>query len=114
MRRSDLLAQLLACSGDLESIVEELATFTWDSEQELVTLGEDQAIAVLARYLDGAIAAEEVAFWADSIEGREDIGFASELLKEFVFELANPAIANELNHETAENWIEQLSPKYRA
>ncbi len=54
----------------------------------------------------------EMETWADAIEGREDIGFEpghEETLSQFVFETANPCLAEDLTDRSALSWIERFT-----
>ena len=84
--------------------------FSWDSD-ELVELTVVDAAASLDRYLAGEAAAEDVNAWADALEGRDDLaleGAHSELLKEFLFEIANPELAEPLTPTFAQHWKDRL------
>jgi hypothetical protein len=66
---------------------------------------------VLLGFLTSRFSAEEVEGWANTIESREDIGFEApnqKVLKETIFELANPALTQRLTRERAIDLLKVL------
>jgi hypothetical protein len=95
----------------LDTVLVELAGVAWDSEEELVTLQPAHVIEVLSRFQSARLSAEDVERWANAIEGRDDIGCEDEsraLLKETMFDLANPDLQGALTTEVAARWVERL------
>jgi hypothetical protein len=93
----------------------ELAAFPWDSWEDLSTITVDVVRSLLDRYLaedgDDAIDQDELEAWAEAVEVRDDVGFqagAEDLLKDFVFELANAAITRRLTEEVAWEWLSRI------
>lgn len=110
-KRRMLLTQLVRLEAPLEQVCGELRQFAWDSAVEEVTLYREDAVAILEQFMRGVVSANAVAEWAEAIEGREDIGLdgANELiLKEFIFEVANPAINVPLDMQRAGWWLGRL------
>jgi hypothetical protein len=70
----------------------DLRKFGWDSNQELFILSSTHIDAILERYLNGELTAEEVTRWAECFEARDDVGFECANLQEVVFRLANTEI----------------------
>lgn len=92
-------------------MISEVKALPWDAEQDLVRLDSDDVISVLQRYLAGELDRTDLEVWADLIEGREDIGFEpghEDVLKNIIYELANPTIMNELTSARAEEWVRRL------
>lgn len=88
----------------------ELAVFPWDSE-ELVDLGASALAEILQRYLAGYVSPVDLTEWADAIEGREDIGFRSpkgRMIKEIIYEIANPDLELPVFRDRAGIWLDQL------
>jgi hypothetical protein len=59
---------------------------------------------MLDLYLGSTIRGSDVEEWAEAIEGRDDVGYegdAADMLREAVFELANPDLTNQLVPERA-------------
>jgi hypothetical protein len=108
-RRKDALRRLVIFATPVESARAELAGFGWDSDDELVSLTRADALRVLRRYADGTLSADTVAEWAETIEGRDDVGREpgfEQQLNDFLFEFANPDLAGPL---TPERWIQAFS-----
>jgi hypothetical protein len=62
---------------------------------------------VLKSYLNGDISELDVELWANLVESREDIS-ATPIVRQAIFELANPDLEGKLTHETAERLIGRL------
>jgi hypothetical protein len=110
-RRAELLGDLLMAARPIAAIAEELREFGWDSDEELVILDRTHVIAILDDYLAGRREAPEVCSWAEAIEGRDDIGLAEEchtVLKDVIFQLANPGLGCELSPLLARKLIGDL------
>lgn len=102
-RRRDLVGLRVA----INDAVARLATFPWDSDTELVTLTRTDALRVLQRYRGNALTAAECRHWAESLEGRDDLGLDAgfeDPLKEFLFEIASPELTEPLTDELAARW----------
>lgn len=87
-----------------------LRRFTWDSEP-LVTLTRADLERVLDEYLKGRISAEVVEAWAEALEGRDDVNLETGVelvIKDVVFELANPEITARLSASGAEGLKRRL------
>ncbi len=111
MVRRRILQSLVEMDRSLDSVLGELAGVAWDSEEELVTLQPAHVIEILIRFQSARLGAEDVERWANAIEGRDDIGFADEsraLLKETIFDLANPDLQGALTTEAAARLVERL------
>jgi len=102
--RKSTLNELLNYEKGLTELQSSLSAFGWDSEDELVTLCLYHFKGVLKRYLEGELSEDDVNGWANLIEMREDVKLDStheDLLKELIFELANPEINGKLTEERA-------------
>lgn len=89
-----------------------LRTFPWDSETELVTLTRGDALGLLDEYLRGELTRASFEAWAEAVEVRDDIGMEEgfeDLLRSFIFELANPEIDGQLTKSKAEHWKRRLA-----
>ncbi|WP_050726935.1 hypothetical protein [Vulgatibacter incomptus] len=110
--RQRVLRSLLELDGPLGEVLYVLAALPWDCDEEVVTLLPRHVVRTLERFSIGSLSAGEVERWADSIEGRDDIGLDAECrdtLKEVVFFLANPVLEGVLTNEGARRWIERLA-----
>jgi hypothetical protein len=70
-------------------------------------LTPEHIIAVLQRFMAGEFNARDVEHWADAIEGRDDIAM-SDLLKDVLFDIANPVLQGQLDDARAEAQIARL------
>jgi hypothetical protein len=71
--RRPLLCALIAYELPIEPVLAQLSAHGWDIDEPLVTLGADDVVRVLDRYLEGQLTSQQVAEWADLVECREDI-----------------------------------------
>ncbi|MBI4847636.1 MAG: hypothetical protein HY808_03545 [Nitrospirae bacterium] len=105
------LKQLLELKKPIDEIKTELSHYGWDREEELVQFTSTHAISVLERFKKGELSLIDVEEWANAVESRDDIGFEDskeDLLKQLIFELANPDITNQITIESAIDWIRKL------
>ena len=110
--RHEILKSLLTFDRPLGELRQELSKLKWDSENSLIRLSADHVRLVLARFLKGELSADAVEEWANLIECREDIGFESEfedVLKDVIFELANPGLMHPLDRAFIEGWLDCLA-----
>ena len=114
MRANDRREALRKVIGSTEPISDAFAAlrrFSWDSEQTLVDMYRTDATRVLRRFLDKQFSAEQCVEWADALESRDDVGYEKGhevLLRQFLFELANPLISTPLSTELAHAWIRRF------
>jgi hypothetical protein len=90
--RTKILQRLVDYREPVEPLLQDLRKFGWDSNQELFILSSTHIDAILERYLNGELTAEEVTRWAECFEARDDVGFECANLQEVVFRLANTEI----------------------
>jgi hypothetical protein len=110
-RRERILGELLRASRPIEMIAKELAEFEWDSDEELAILDRTHVIAMLTDYLGGRRSSAEVRAWAETIEGRDDIGISDEFhatLQHAIFQLANPELDHVLSPLLARKLVREL------
>jgi hypothetical protein len=110
--RAQALQSLVELRTPLDDAIAELAHFEWDSDEDLATLTRADALRLLDRYLQHTMTADECQRWADALEGRDDLGFetgSEDLIKEFLFQIATPELAEPLTKEFAERWLGRLS-----
>lgn len=111
--RATALADLVNLRVTVSAAIEAVRKLPWDHEVALADLDRRAAITVVSRFRTGALTADDLQAWADAIEGREDVGFEpghEETLSQFVFETANPSLAEELTDRYAVSWIARLAP----
>lgn len=88
-----------------------LRDFGWDCADELVTLTRGNLLHVVDEYLLGNLTGDDVAQWANAVEGRDDIGFEEDfeaVIKDMVFHLATPEITAPLTPDGALAWKRRL------
>jgi hypothetical protein len=91
--RRSLLERLVRFELPIEDSIAMLRAYGWDAEEELVILTPADAIRILERYLVGELKAQQVEYWAELLEMRDDVGFDdrwSAELRRLVSILANP------------------------
>jgi hypothetical protein len=110
-RREIVLRELLNASRPIDVLAKELTEFEWDSDKELVMLDQTHVTAILTGYLEGRRTASEIRSWAETIEGRDDIGISSQYhtaLQDAIFQLANPELGHVLSPLLAQKIIGKL------
>ena len=82
------------------------------SQHPLVRIDANDVCAVLRRYLQGTLTAEQVTDWADLLECREDIApvEGQEALAAVLFRLANPGLRGPVTPALARSIEEELRP----
>ena len=111
MTRKELLEKLINFTTPADILQPLLNTYNWDSDQELVTLSRHHVVNVLNAFLQGNVSAMVVEDWANTIEGREDIGMEEDYdrtIQDVIFELANPLLTQTLDKSCAQIWIDRL------
>lgn len=107
--RQECLRDLVRLAAPLDRLRGELAQHPWDSPVPFVTLCAGDVVRVLDRFLKGELTASAVEEWADALEMREDVTFEKELVKEAIFDLANPVLQGALTLEVASRWLDRLA-----
>jgi len=109
--RVDVLRDLLEAALPIDTLVRELATFEWDSEQKIAVLLRRHIVTVLNDFLAGRRTAADICSWAEAIETRDDIGFepgAENVVRDAIFTLANPALSFALSPLLAQKLLREL------
>lgn len=109
--RTDALKALIEFVEPRDQILADLHRFEWDSEVELVTLHCTNLVQILRRFVAGELTCDEVEDWANLVESREDIRFEpghDALVKDVVFQLANPLLNAAITSELAERLLARL------
>ncbi len=107
-RRETLVRKVVEYDGSPSSKFDEIRSFGWDCETELVILSAGNIRNVLKKYSIGEITDTEVREWANFIERRDDIGLdekQNKVLDEVIFWLANP----EINYEINETLVQRIN-----
>lgn len=92
----------------VQEAISRLAEFPWDSESELVLLTPESFCHILSLFKQGSLSASEVEDWANALEGRDDVDFATVQARELLHELANPLLTQALSGERADFWLSQF------
>lgn len=111
MNRNDLLKKLINMEESIEFLNEELAKYGWDNDKNLVIFKKTHLLNVLNQYLYDAINENDIEKWANAVECREDIGFQKnyeKILKEIIYQLANPEVTEWLTKEKAKILIDKI------
>jgi hypothetical protein len=107
--RLAVVRDLLELSKPLEKIMLQLAMMDWDYEGDGLDLTKKHLAMALQRYLLGELSDSDIETWANQIEGREDIQFeagSEQEIEKILYELANPALTQPLNHARAKILLE--------
>ena len=98
--RRRLLAALVRYEPPIAPLLNQLALLPWDSTEELVRVGSADIVAILDRFIDGELSADQVTDWADLLEVRDDVGMDprhGKALREIIFRLANPNLRDAIS-----------------
>lgn len=109
--RTEAVKDLVRLRLPAQDAIDRLARYPWDREQPLVVLGGADLQRVLRLFTSGDLGPDDVERWANRVEGRDDIGYdesSSSLLRECIFELANPEITRRLTPDAADQWLARL------
>lgn len=110
--RREALIDLIQLRVTTAEAVEAVRGYPWDSEIEVVMLRQEDIAALLKRYIQAELSSSDLEAWANAVEGREDIGVdaaGEHKIRTFLFETANPALANPISDAYAQRWITSLS-----
>jgi len=111
IERKLLLEKLIKFEKPVQQTLAELQKFGWDSPTELVQIKPAHIENCLDEYLQGKLNAAEVEEWANALECREDIGFIptnEDLVREIIFQLANPLLNKAITPELAKSLKAEL------
>lgn len=97
--RKSLLGNLVRFDLPIEDSIAMLRAYGWDCNEVLVVLTPADAIRILERYLRGELTARQVAYWAELLEMRNDVGLEerwADELRRLIGLLANPETGESL------------------
>jgi len=106
--RTSLVLELIKNPNTVTAITEELAAYGWYCESHLAEVTKLDVLAVLRQFENGALSANEVKAWANSLGGRTDIGFEfgdDGVVEETLYWLANPEIVSPINAELCQRIV---------
>jgi hypothetical protein len=104
LSRKDLLKRLVEYRLPIEPVLEALSCLPFDSAEELVCIRRADVVAIIDRFLGGALTGEQVTDWADQVELRQDLGLEEthrDALRDAIFRLANPNLRGPVTPEVA-------------
>lgn len=107
-QRRDALLDLVGLRTDVSLAAKSLRDLPWDSQVDLVLLCREDVRRVLELFRNGRLSEADVELWAESIEGREDIGLEvghEKMLGQFLFEAANPELSRPLQ-QICSDWLD--------
>ncbi len=110
-QRRDALVDLVELRVSPREAVAAVKQLPWDSDVELVLLSRANVRELLTRYLQRELSSDDLEAWANAVEGREDLGAVpgdEELLRAFVFETANPVLAEPISDGYAHRWLDKV------
>ncbi|NQX82260.1 MAG: hypothetical protein HRT66_09750 [Flavobacteriaceae bacterium] len=107
--RKEILEKIISFDGELSVLKKELSKYPWDVEEPYLVISKSKFIKILKKSIDQVITFEDLEYWANIIECRDDLDFEVELIQEMVFELSSPEINGEITRIKLQYMIEQLS-----
>ena len=110
--RMMLLKELVELKRPTEDVLNDLMSYGWDSDEDLLTITLDDIIKVLQIYLDGKIDENAIVGWASSLECREDLGHQSNFedkIKDTIFMLSTPEINIPITDKFVQDLLNQLT-----
>lgn len=108
-KRKDILKDLVSINGNIKELKEELSIYHWDADEPLLVLDKKIFSRVLKKCILEEINFSTLKSWADAIECRDDLDFTDEVLKEKIFELANPEINGMITKEKVIKLFDSLN-----
>ncbi len=90
--RRDILLDLVNNKIDTQSLINELSKYSWDCDEPILIIKNEDICKVLKRYIDGALSSDELENWANAIECREDLAFNNDSLEDVINRIANPVL----------------------
>lgn len=106
--RKEILKDLVLLHGSIEVLEKELYQYPWDIETPLLKVSKSDFTSVLKKGIDNEIDFETLTNWANTIECRDDLDFASKEMQEIIFELASPEINGEITKERLQEIVNGL------
>jgi hypothetical protein len=110
--RATLLQALIHSPSNASQVMPALAELGWDFSAPPVRMTLEDLRTALHQYIQGQISAQDIEFWSNCIEGREDLDYEHnyrDLMAQTVFELANPELTYSLSSARASALLEHLS-----
>jgi len=103
MSRKEILFSLINLDKPIQIVMKDLALLEWNTDEQ-ITLSMHHIQSILLRFIEEKLTSHEIEDWANAIESREDIQFSpvdENLIKEIIYELANPLLTTPFNKKRA-------------
>ena len=97
--RAPWLRKLVAYVIPIEPVLEALSSLPYDCPEDLVHVSPQDLVAIIDRWSQGELTPEQITDWADLLEMRDGVGFASphaDEVSESIFRLANPTLEGQV------------------
>jgi len=107
--RKDILTDLISFKKSLNQLNNELSKYPWDVEEPILVITKVDFYNILEKCIKEEITHDELEYWANIIECRDDLDFEEEVLQEIIFELANPEINGKISIEKLKEIIDVLN-----
>ena len=107
--RKEILNKLINFDESIGDLKKYLKKLCWDSDEELIIMRNQHLVHIFDLFSKGKIDINMLEEWANLIEGREDIGFQDETLKEIIFELSNPVLFGDINDMKIEYYKDKMT-----
>lgn len=111
--REEIAEDLVRQPRRADELLEELKSYPWDCEEELVTLTPEMLSWHIRSALDGHLPVSLLHDWASAVDGRDDIGMGGTIVRQAIFELAIPELNGALTPERLLVILHGLSPTSR-
>ena len=108
MKRKEILNNLINYGEPIEDLKKYLEGISWDCDTELVLLKSKHLKQMFSLFITEKIKENILEDWANLIEGREDIGFENDNIKNIIFELANPVLYGDITLDKVKNYNDIL------
>jgi hypothetical protein len=109
--RVNALQDLLELRRPITQAAAAVDQLPWDSDAELVTLRRGDAIRLIEGCLRGKISQDDLRVWAETLEGRDDVGFEldfEDVLKQLLFEFSSPELFEPISPPMLQRWLRRL------
>lgn len=110
--RLSLLQELCRAGPAIHEAHSRLAVFPWDVPAPLHAVSVEEALAVLERHARSELTDDDLHFWTEAIEVREDIELVG-VCRDCIFDLTSPELTGLSTAEMAGQWIARLSAASR-
>jgi hypothetical protein len=104
------LRSLMEIDGSVGDLVRRVRASGW-GQDEIACLQLRHIVHALSLYQAGTISGDDLALWADTLEGRDDVAYEPQhegVIAECLFVLATPEVNGGLASFDVSTWIERL------